>query len=84
METPPYLHADPDYIGTYLTMIFQVRIFVYFYFFDFFRNEDAIYSSFGFKDKSIFIGSTLFFTLFEPITSFMNVIELLITRFFEF
>lgn len=55
-----------------------------FYIFGFFRNSDQIFLSFGFQEKSIFIGSALFFSFFEPINSLFQICELLLSRSFEY
>lgn len=50
----------------------------------FFRSNDAVFLSFGFTEKSTFIGTALFFNLFSPINSFIDFLKLAINRYFEF
>ncbi|EAR85063.2 M48 family peptidase (macronuclear) [Tetrahymena thermophila SB210] len=65
-------------------LIYCLRIIIIFSLFSFFRNSDSIFLSFGFTDKSTFIGTTLFFNLFSPINSVIEIIDLVISRYFEF
>lgn len=44
-------------------------VLITFYVFGFYRDSDMVFLSFGFKEKSIFIGSALFFSLFEPMNT---------------
>lgn len=55
-----------------------------FYVFGFYRDSDMVFLSFGFKEKSIFIGSALFFSLFEPVSTLFQIFELSLSRFFEY
>lgn len=45
------------------------KVLITFYVFGFYRDSDVVFLSFGFREKSIFIGSALFFSLFEPMNT---------------
>ncbi len=47
----------------------MVKLLAMFYIFTTIRNEEAFYRGFGFKEKSTFVGTALFFHLFQPITA---------------
>ena len=44
-----------------------IKTFVYIYLFGFFLNEKALFTSYGFNDKSILIGTLLFANLISPV-----------------
>lgn len=48
-----------------------VNIFVIFYVYSFFRNDESLFVSFGFNEKSILIGTTLFVSILEPLNYFV-------------
>ena len=50
----------------------------------FFRHSNSLYRSFGYTDKSILIGTTLFFDFIEPLTYAFEILKLKLTRKFEF
>ncbi|EGR31269.1 hypothetical protein IMG5_114790 [Ichthyophthirius multifiliis] len=62
----------------------MIKIFLFFYLFQFFIYEDYFYKSFGFNQKSIFIGSNLFVGLFIPINQILSVIQMSLSRIYEF
>lgn len=61
-----------------------LEIFGIFYVFSFFRHSKSLYISFGYDDKSILIGTSLFLELIEPITYIFELIKLKTIRRFEF
>ena len=65
-------------------LIFYTRVTLFFLLSSFFRSNDAIFLSFGFTDKSTFVGTALFYNLFSPMNSVFEFLTLLITRCFEF
>ncbi|CAD8181619.1 unnamed protein product [Paramecium octaurelia] len=65
-------------------LFFCIKILITFYIFGFYRDSDVVFLSFGFKEKSIFIGSALFFSLFEPMNTLFQIFELHLSRFFEY
>ena len=44
-------------------------MFVMFYVFSLIRNENDIYLSFGYREKSAFIGIEIFLQLYRPVNS---------------
>jgi STE24 endopeptidase len=47
-------------------------------------NDERIFLSFGFKNKSIFIGLYLYFVLYSPISYVTDILQLKFIRTFEF
>ena len=58
--------------------------FILFYLMQFFINENAIFISFGFEQKSVLIGLFLFFQIFTPVIFFMNILQFYMSRKFEY
>lgn len=48
------------------------------------KNDDNLYTSFGFEEKSMFIGTMIFMELFNPISFVLEKIQLKMSRIFEF
>ena len=67
-----------------LLFISFTNIFIIFYLLQFFINEIPIFISFGFKQKSVFIGLYLFFLIYSPVTFFINAIQNYIVRIIEY
>lgn len=67
-----------------LLSISLTNFFVLFYLFQFFNNNISVYISFGFEQKSIFIGLYLFFLIYSPSTFFINCLINFITRKIEY
>ena len=60
------------------------QVFALFYLFGFFRNVAEIYLSFGYNEKSTFIGIYLFSMIYAPVAFFLEKIHLRISRSNEF
>ena len=60
------------------------NFFILFYLLQFFINETSIFVSFGFEQKSIFIGLYLFFEFYSPIIFFINILQNYIQRKIEY
>lgn len=56
------------------------QVFILFYIFGLFRNNEEIYLSFGFEDKCTFIGLMLFSLIYSPVSFFLEKISLKISR----
>jgi STE24 endopeptidase len=67
-----------------LMLISFAQYFVMFYFFKFFQHSESIFASFGYKDKSIFIGVNLYMEILTPLNYVLNIFLLRITRRFEY
>ncbi len=67
-----------------LLFISFTNIFIIFYLLQFFINEIPIFVSFGFEQKSVFIGLYLFFLIYSPVTFFINAIQNYIVRIIEY
>ena len=67
-----------------LLFISFTNIFILFFLLQFFINEIGIYVSFGFEQKSTFIGLYLFSIVYAPFTFFINIIQNFITRKLEY
>ena len=67
-----------------LLIISFTNIFILFYLLQFFVDETPIFISFGFEQKSVFIGLYLFFIIYTPVTFFINVIQNFIIRKIEY
>ena len=67
-----------------LLFISFTNIFIIFYLLQFFINEIPIFISFGFEQKSVFIGLYLFFLIYSPVTFFINAIQNYIVRIIEY
>ena len=67
-----------------LLFISFTNIFIIFYLLQFFINEIPIFISFGFEQKSVFIGLYLFFLIYSPVTFFINAIQNYIVRVIEY
>ena len=61
-----------------------LQIFVMFYIFGFFMNNEDIFLSFGFSQKSTFIGLSLFFLIYSPISYIFEILSLRLTRKYEY
>ena len=61
-----------------------INYFILFYLLQFFINETSIFVSFGFEQKSIFIGLYLFFEFYSPIIFFINILQNYIQRKIEY
>ena len=68
----------------YLILISFPQYFVMFYFFKFFQHNEDIFLSFGYKDKSIFIGVNIYMEILAPLNYVLNIFLLRITRKFEY
>lgn len=62
----------------------MIQIFVMFYLFSFFIDNDELLISFGFKTSTIFIGLMLFFNMFSPIIYIIDIFSLKMSRTFEY
>ena len=60
------------------------QCFILFYLLQFFVNEASVFVSFGFDQKSTMMGLFLFFLLYSPISYYINLIQLFMTRQFEY
>jgi STE24 endopeptidase len=60
------------------------QIFVLFYIYGLFMSNTDIFLSFGYKDKSIFIGVILFTMIYAPVSYGLQVLSLKLSRSFEF
>ena len=67
-----------------LLFIAFTNFFILFYLLQFFINETAIFVSFGFEQKSVFIGLYLFFQIYSPFTFFINILQNSIVRRLEY
>lgn len=67
-----------------LLFISFTNIFIIFYLLQFFINEIPIFISFGFEQKSVFIGLYLFFLIYSPVTFFINAIQNYLVRIIEY
>lgn len=61
-----------------------VNVFVIFYVYSFFRNDESLFVSFGFNEKSILIGTMLFVSILEPLNYFVQILTLKLSRIYEF
>eukprot|EP01016_Furgasonia_blochmanni_P042519 TRINITY_DN5651_c0_g1_i6.p1 TRINITY_DN5651_c0_g1~~TRINITY_DN5651_c0_g1_i6.p1 ORF type:complete len:368 (+),score=75.57 TRINITY_DN5651_c0_g1_i6:410-1513(+) len=61
-----------------------IQTFFIFYIYGMFMNDKAIFASFGFANKSIFIGIMLFTTIYSPVLFVMKCVTLKLSRTFEF
>lgn len=69
---------------TYNILFIFVNLFALFYLLQFFINENAIFISFGFEQKSVFIGLFLFFLIYSPVFFFVEIIQYYYSRKFEY
>jgi len=76
-------HWEKNHFWINIMFVFA-QIFSMFYLFGFFRNVAEIYLSFGFSDKSTFIGITLFSMMYTPISFFMEKAHLSMSRSNEY
>ena len=67
-----------------LLFISFTNFFILFYLLKFFVNELSIFVSFGFEQKSVFIGLYLFFIIYSPCVFFINVLQNFIVRQIEY
>ena len=67
-----------------LLFITFTNFFIIFYLLQFFINETAIFVSFGFEQKSVFIGLYLFFIIYSPFSFFINILQNSIVRRLEY
>ena len=67
-----------------LLFISFTNIFILFYLLQFFINEASIFISFGFEQKSVFIGLYLFFIIYSPFAFFINAFQNYIIRKIEY
>ena len=68
----------------YNLIFISVNIFILFYLMQFFINEANIFVSFGFEEKSVFIGLYLFFLMYSPVFFFINIFQFYMSRKFEY
>ena len=61
-----------------------IYIFILFYLLQFYMYEKTIFISFGFKQKSTFIGLYLYFLIYSPLSYFINILQNFMTRNFEY
>ena len=61
-----------------------VHVFILFYIFGFFMNDERIFLSFGFQNKSISIGLYLYFILYIPISYVIDILQFKLIRSFEY
>ena len=66
-----------------LTFIFSI-LFIFFYLLQFFINENSIFISFGFEQKSVLIGLFLFFLIYSPSFFFIEIFQNFMQRKFEY
>lgn len=67
-----------------LLFIAFTNFFILFYLLQFFINETAIFVSFGFEQKSVFIDLYLFFQIYSPFSFFINILQNSIVRRLEY
>ena len=67
-----------------LLFISFTNFFIIFFLMQFFINEEWIFISFGFEQKSVFIGLFLFFEFYSPIMFFINILSNFIMRKIEY
>ena len=60
------------------------NLFILFYLLQFFINENAIFISFGFEQKSVLIGLYLFFMIYTPVFYFIIIIQYYFSRKCEY
>ena len=60
------------------------HIFILFYIFGYFIGNEKVFVSFGFKNISIFIGLTLYMSLYDPISYFVEILQNFLTRICEY
>lgn len=65
-------------------LVYLVEALCMFYIFAQFIRNESVFISFGFTERSVFICTTLYFHIFEPLTSVFNTLLLVVTRAFEF
>ncbi|KAL4466165.1 hypothetical protein ABPG72_011043 [Tetrahymena utriculariae] len=62
----------------------MIRVFTFFYLFSFVIYNDSFFVSFGYSQKSVFIGTYLFVEFFVPINTLMNIFTMTMSRRYEF
>lgn len=68
-----------------LNLLFSFsNLFIFFYLLKFFINENAIYISFGFEQKSVLIGLFLIFLCYSPFFFFIIILQNYFSRKFEY
>jgi Zn-dependent protease with chaperone function len=65
-------------------VLYLIEVVSMFYIFTLFMKNENAFKFFGFTCKSVFVDTVLYFHMFEPLTSFFNVLLLVINRKFEF
>jgi len=66
-------------------LIFSLlHIFIIFFIFGYFVNDPRMYLSYGFKNKSIFIGLMLYMGLYDPISYIIDIFQMKLTRVCEY
>ena len=70
--------------STILLFIAFSHFFMIFFLLQFFINETAVFVSFGFEQKSVFIGLYLFFIIYSPVTFYINIGQNFIMRKIEY
>ena len=60
------------------------HIFILFYIFGFFIGNKSVFISFGFKNMSIFIGLSLYLSLYDPLSYFVEILQNYLTRLCEY
>lgn len=61
-----------------------LQTFMMFYIFGFYMNNENIFVGFGFQEKSTFIGLSLFFLIYAPISYILEIFSLKLSRTFEY
>jgi STE24 endopeptidase len=61
-----------------------IHVFILFYVFGFFMNDERIFLSFGFQNKSISMGLYLYFILYIPISYVIDILQFKLIRSFEY
>lgn len=67
-----------------MLILSMLQIFVTFYVYGFFMYNKEVFLSFGYKDQSIFVGLLLFSSMYSPISYVLGILNLRITREFEY
>ena len=67
-----------------LLLISFTNFFILFYLLKFFVNEISIFVSFGFEQKSVFIGLYIFSIIYSPCIFFINILQNFIIRKIEY
>eukprot|EP00340_Litonotus_pictus_P012254 CAMPEP_0170536670 /NCGR_PEP_ID=MMETSP0209-20121228/102275_1 /TAXON_ID=665100 ORGANISM="Litonotus pictus, Strain P1" /NCGR_SAMPLE_ID=MMETSP0209 /ASSEMBLY_ACC=CAM_ASM_000301 /LENGTH=224 /DNA_ID=CAMNT_0010838055 /DNA_START=876 /DNA_END=1547 /DNA_ORIENTATION=+ len=76
-------HWQKSHIWKNMLNIF-LQIFVLFYVYGFFVTNDDLFLSFGFEDKSIIVGITLFMRLYSPVSYVLQLLTFRLSRRYEY